>query len=68
MTERAANKKSDAAREITMAAEQYIDPKEVWEATFSQDKDRHTRNGGQEQQLGTDVEEMDSRDGDYDED
>lgn len=68
-----ANKKSDVAREITTAAEQLlgfkgIDPKEVWKAAFSQNKDRHTRNGGQELQLGTDLEEMDSRDGDYDED
>lgn len=61
------------AREITTAAEQLlgfkgIDPKEVWEATFSQNKDGHTSNGGQELQLGSDVEEIDSRDGDYDED
>lgn len=59
------------ARKIASAAEKMlgfkgIDPKGVWEVTYSQDNGGQVANRDQELLLGTDEEEMVSKDGDYD--
>ena len=47
-----AYKKSDVAREIASAAERLlgfneINPKEIWELTYSQESEEHRSNGSQ---------------------
>lgn len=66
-----ANKKSDVAREIASAAGKFlgfkgINPKELWESTFTQDSADQGTNGSQQIELDdNEEEEMDSRHEEY---